>query len=94
MGRPRKLKDPRPAASLDSFTALMNATLQATLPCRGGTEWWSDDPMLQARAAALCRACQLLDPCLVYSLAAGERKGVWGGTTPLDRKRFRHKAAA
>lgn len=74
----------------------MNATANAALPCRGGAEeWWSDDDTrLQRRAAELCRACSLVDVCKAYALAAREVKGVWGGTTPLDHKRMRRKAAA
>lgn len=91
MADPRTLKDP--AASLTEFTALMNST-DATLPCNGGDEWFSEDPSLQQRAAALCQACTLLPVCRAYALAAAEKTGVWGGTTPLDRKRLRHKTAA
>jgi hypothetical protein len=92
MGEPRKLNDP--ASSLTEFTSLMNAAARATLPCNGGTEWFSDDPRLQQRAAQLCRACTLLPVCRAYAMAAGEKEGVWGGTTPLDRKRLRRRSAA
>jgi WhiB family redox-sensing transcriptional regulator len=71
----------------------MNATINATLPCHGD-EWFSEDPRLQQRAAALCRSCTLLPICRSYAVASGQRTGVWGGTTPLDRKRMRRKAAA
>jgi hypothetical protein len=92
MAEPRKLKDP--AADLAEFTALFNARSQAVLPCNGGAEeWWSNNPRLQARAATLCLACSLLLPCRAYALAAGEKAGVWGGMTPLDRKRLRRHAA-
>lgn len=91
-GMPRELNDP--AARLEEFTALMNATHHATLACQGGDEWFSEDTMLQQRAAQLCQACTLLQVCRSYAVAAQERTGVWGGTTPLDRKRFRRKAAA
>lgn len=96
MARPRRLKDPRPAASLADFTALMTATLDVTLPCGDGTaeEWTSEDPRLLARAAELCQACVLIGPCRSYSLASGERHGTWGGLTPADRKRIRRKKAA
>lgn len=92
MPEPRKLRDP--AATLAEFTSLMNSTVHATLPCNQGDEWFSEDPARQAKAAALCRACTLLPVCRAYAIAAGERAGVWGGTTPLDRKRLRRKAAA
>ena len=93
MAHQRVLRDP--AASLAEFTALMNSTGHATLPCGdGGDEWWAEDAKLQQRAAALCQACTLLAVCRRYALAAGERSGVWGGTTELDRKRLRRGNAA
>lgn len=91
MAEPRRHKDP--AASLTEFTALMNSTVHATLPCNRGDEWFSENPRHQQRAAALCGGCALLQVCRSYALAAGEKEGVWGGTTPLDRKRKRRKAA-
>jgi WhiB family redox-sensing transcriptional regulator len=94
MADPRKLKDPRPTASLSQFTALMNATIQATLPCNSGQEWWSEDQRLMARAAALCGACSLLVPCRAYALAANEPTGVWGGLTPAQRRQFRRRRKA
>lgn len=92
MANPRKLKDPAP--SLAEFTQLMNATAPGTLPCKGGTEWFSDDPRIQQRAAELCRPCALLLVCRTYAMAAGERTGVWGGTIPQDRILLRRKEAA
>ena len=95
MADPRKLKDP--VVGLAEFTALMSAVSpDATLPCNGGgaEEWWSDDPRLQRRAAELCLACSLVQACRAYSLAAGEIKGVWGGTTPAQRRQLRRRTAA
>ncbi|MEJ1113835.1 WhiB family transcriptional regulator [Paenarthrobacter sp. CCNWLY172] len=92
MTNPRQLKDI--AASLPEFTALMNAQVRATLPCKGGTEWMAEDQRIQQRAAELCRPCTLLAVCRTYAIAAGERSGVWGGTTAKDRKRLRRKTAA
>jgi hypothetical protein len=94
MADPRKLKDP--AVGLAEFTALMSAiSPNATLPCNGGAEeWWSDDPRLQRRAAELCRACSLVHACRAYAIAAGEIRGVWGATTPAQRRSMRRRASA
>lgn len=92
MTNPRQPKDT--TASLPEFTALMNARVRATLPCNGGTEWTAEEQRIQQRAAERCRPCALLAVCRAYALAAEEKTGVWGGTTPLDRKRLRRKAVA
>jgi hypothetical protein len=92
MGEPRKLKDP--PVSLAEFRALMNSTAQGPCPVMGGDEeWFSEDLWLQARAAALCQACSLLQVCRAYAIAEGEKKGVWGATTPAKRRAIRRRAA-
>lgn len=92
MAYPWKLKDPAPF--LAEFTALLNAATAATLPCKGGTEWFSEDPRIQRRAAELCRPCTLLMICRTYAIAAGERTGAWGGTTSEARSLLGRKATA
>jgi WhiB family redox-sensing transcriptional regulator len=42
-----------------------------------------DDPGL---AAWLCRGCADLDPCLDGALERRERDGIFGGTTPAQRR--------
>ena len=37
-------------------------------------------------ALALCRRCAVLGSCLAWALDAGDRYGVWGGTTPRERR--------
>jgi hypothetical protein len=93
MADPRKLKDP--AVGLAEFTALMSAiSPEATLPRNGGAEeWWSDDPSLNASGGTL-PACSLVQACRAYATAAGEFKGVWGATTPAQRRSTRRRSAA
>ena len=38
---------------------------------------------------ALCAVCEVKAECLQYALDAGERIGVYGGTTGADRRRLR-----
>lgn len=43
----------------------------------------AEDP---APALAICAACNVRGNCLAASLDAGECDGVWGGTTPEERR--------
>lgn len=37
-------------------------------------------------AIALCRTCEVQGPCLAWALKVGDCHGVWGGTTPRERR--------
>src|SRR5581483_2696450 len=37
-------------------------------------------------AKVLCRTCPSREPCLAFALATGQALGVWGGTSPEDRR--------
>jgi hypothetical protein len=37
-------------------------------------------------ALALCRTCDVQGPCLAWALEVGDCHGVWGGTTPRERR--------
>jgi len=37
-------------------------------------------------AVALCRTCEVQGPCLAWALEVGDCHGVWGGTTPRERR--------
>ena len=37
-------------------------------------------------AVALCRTCAVQGPCLAWALDAGDCHGVWGATTPRERR--------
>jgi len=39
-------------------------------------------------AKTLCRVCPSREPCLAFALATDQRLGVWGGTTPEERRRL------
>lgn len=47
-----------------------------------GTPAWRD----AQHAKAICARCPVQGSCLQYALAEGEREGVWGGTTPGERR--------
>jgi WhiB family redox-sensing transcriptional regulator len=44
-------------------------------------------------AKAICRVCPVRSACLEWALAANERTGIWGGTTPNERRALRRTAA-
>lgn len=41
------------------------------------------------RAKAICARCSVITECLGWALRTGEPDGVWGGTTPLERRHLR-----
>jgi len=47
----------------------------------------------EALARRLCRNCPVLRPCQSYAVAAQEPYGIWGGMTPVERRRRPPSAA-
>ncbi len=45
-------------------------------------------------ARAVCDNCPVIDDCLEYALAGGERFGIWGGMSERERRRIRRDRAA
>ncbi|MER8042727.1 WhiB family transcriptional regulator [Streptomyces sp. NPDC094032] len=50
--------------------------------------WWPEKGSSTAAARKICTACEVRTPCLDWALETGE-PGVWGGTTPNQRKAIR-----
>ncbi|HVE97784.1 MAG TPA: WhiB family transcriptional regulator [Mycobacteriales bacterium] len=46
----------------------------------------AEDP---APAIEICRSCTVVGPCLAAALDSGECDGVWGATTPEERRTMR-----
>ncbi|MQA83726.1 MAG: WhiB family transcriptional regulator [Streptosporangiales bacterium] len=44
-----------------------------------------------AAAKAVCERCRVRDDCLGHALDAGEAHGIWGGTTPEERRTLRRE---
>jgi hypothetical protein len=42
-------------------------------------------------AKKLCAGCPIRLECLEYALAADEEYGVWGGLSPVERRRLKQK---
>ena len=51
-------------------------------------------PQEEAEAVALCATCPVRAQCLEYALRNKESHGIWGGTTPEERRRIRRRPAA
>jgi WhiB family redox-sensing transcriptional regulator len=45
-----------------------------------------------AAAKEVCSNCWIKDKCLSFALSTNEKEGVWGGTTPKERRSIRRKA--
>jgi WhiB family transcriptional regulator, redox-sensing transcriptional regulator len=72
---------PRPGAAGD-WTLL--AECQYTDP----DLFHSGDPGQTWHAKRVCAACPVREECLEYALSAGEKWGVWGGTSERQRQRI------
>lgn len=51
--------------------------------------FYSDQPSEQESAKRMCTVCPVKAQCLVAALERNERFGIWGGTSPADRKRLK-----
>jgi len=49
------------------------------------------EPEDVAQAKNICSGCWMQEPCLEFALRTNEKEGVWGGTTPADRRRIRRR---
>jgi WhiB family redox-sensing transcriptional regulator len=47
-----------------------------------------------AEAKAVCARCLARADCLAWALRAGEPDGIWGGTTPDERRYLRREVSA
>lgn len=95
--RPQRLDDRWPTVSVPAGAVGEWAALQAGLavtlpPCRVEPALWSATRRTHAEAARqdvareACSWCPLLEVCRAYALAAVEPDGVWGGTSPNERR--------
>jgi hypothetical protein len=84
---------PIPSGAEGAWLALQARLEDAgTVPCQESdvAAWWPDTRELKSPATrgaiAGCRRCPAQIPCAEYAVAADERFGVWGATTPQDRR--------
>lgn len=82
-----------PAAAVRAWLRLhlALAVISDPAPCELDPDGWfvsGQSPQL-GEAVAGCGRCPVLHLCRAYAVAAGERDGVWGGTTPAERRAAR-----
>lgn len=66
----------------------------ADAECAGlGPDLFFTDASGQAsdEAIAVCAVCPVRERCLEWALANNDTEGVWGGTTPAQRRRIRRR---
>lgn len=65
-----------------------------------GEEWFDDGTIWEAfgdtssyydEARSVCLSCPVRESCLAHALAEKERFGMWGGLTPIERRRIERK---
>lgn len=79
--------DPRPPVRWAARAACRDADPALFFPFT-----WDDHPSRsddQARAQRICQTCPVQPACLAWALRTGEPDGIWGGTTPDERRRIR-----
>lgn len=54
----------------------------------GGDFWFPENNENPYDAKRICKACPVINECLAYALRNDERDGVWGGTSPNDRRKM------
>ena len=89
---------PRRAAA-EWHVLIRSLAVVRTVACETGdpAAWWPEVRHMNSpatrRAVEACRHCPAAGPCLAYAVAADERFGIWGGTTPAERRAMRWLAA-
>ena len=52
------------------------------------------DQVAVNKAKAICNSCPLISACLMYAFKDSSLDGIWGGTTPSERKNMRRRKRA
>jgi WhiB family redox-sensing transcriptional regulator len=52
------------------------------------------DQSTDEAAIAICRQCQVVQPCLSFALSRDETDGVWGGLTYGERMQLQREVTA
>lgn len=81
-----------PARSAPNVTPIRTELWREAAACRGTDPNLffpeEEDGEVVDEAKAVCAACAVREQCLESALEAREQYGVWGGTTPLERRRL------
>ncbi|MGI8663089.1 MAG: WhiB family transcriptional regulator [Acidimicrobiales bacterium] len=68
---------------------------QSLAACTGADPdlFFPDRGELALAAKVVCAVCPVREQCLAHALVFHEDHGVWGGTTPTERRRLRRPRA-
>lgn len=72
-----------PRTAVHEWVALTDALIELGRPpaCAEAPEvWWSKRSRDVEVAIEGCSRCPVVEACMAYAVAAGEREGVWGGS--------------
>lgn len=92
----------QPHQSCQSARSLIREEWQIRARCRGmptnifypsGDETRTVRLKREDAAKKLCRSCPVRSPCLQYAIETREPHGIWGATTPDERRRLTPKNA-
>jgi WhiB family transcriptional regulator, redox-sensing transcriptional regulator len=50
--------------------------------------WFPPKGQATTAAKTVCQQCGVQDACLAYAISEDIRDGIWGGTTPEERKKL------
>jgi hypothetical protein len=67
-------------------TEVPDAFYPEPLPSGGKAEYFD-----LAGAQKMCSECPAIKTCALYAILANETEGIWGGTTPNDRRKIRNR---
>lgn len=56
-------------------------------PLQGGDNYADQ----RDQAVAICLACPLTQPCLLWAINTRQEHGIYGGTTPMQRRQIRRR---
>jgi WhiB family redox-sensing transcriptional regulator len=76
--------DPWPPLSWTARAACQDADPDLFFPIT-----WEQPSQSIDQARRICEACSVQPDCLDWALRTGEPDGIWGGTTPAERRRLR-----
>ncbi|MFC0552836.1 WhiB family transcriptional regulator [Planotetraspora thailandica] len=79
------LSDPRPSLRWTARAACQDSDPNLFFPLT----WDRQPAQHDALARRICLDCPVRLPCLTWAVETGEPDGMWGGTTPAERRRIR-----